>query len=207
MKSISMSRIWLRMRLAAARLFDDSPRHRGDRICHDRADHAGDVLWHGRVFIRRGGRPQGNAGGENAVRPDVAIAAGDDESSIFDRERYLSAKCLHRQHSDSAALCGNADAGDDYRNLCRLQQDCEGSMEQGATIGSGATQATLTTSAHNAGRCHCVAVDASGPANLSDLQRSELSLHADRRLRDGDGRRDIERCRLYAAASGRLHCL
>ena len=33
-------------------------RHRGDRICRDRADHAGDVLWNGRNFFGCLGRSQ-----------------------------------------------------------------------------------------------------------------------------------------------------
>ena len=53
-----------------------SQRNRGDRICRDRSADAGDVLWRGRIFFRRGGRPEGHADIENTIRSDGPIAVG-----------------------------------------------------------------------------------------------------------------------------------
>ena len=68
------------------------PRYRGDRIRHDRAADAGAVFRHGRVLVRRRGRPQGDADGADAVRPDVAEHLG---------HRRPADQLLQRQHRRS----------------------------------------------------------------------------------------------------------
>ena len=71
----TMSNMWLRARRSVDGLLQGLQRRRGDRIRHDRSADAGDVLRHGRVFIRRRGRSQGDAGRAHAVRSDVAVAS------------------------------------------------------------------------------------------------------------------------------------
>src|SRR6202035_3127480 len=65
------SRAVLRWRLAQG-----SQRYRGDRICRDRSDHAGDVLWHRRIFVRGGDRSQNYADGAYTCQSDVSRPVG-----------------------------------------------------------------------------------------------------------------------------------
>src|SRR5665213_1650607 len=126
-------------------------RHRRHRICGDRPADAGAVLRHGRIFIRRGDRPQGNADRKSPVRFDRPGGADDARRHLLDGGRHLSAECLHGRHEDRRSVSGDAHPGHDHRGLCRFQPGCEGSMSKAATVSASASQATLAASTRHAG--------------------------------------------------------
>ena len=179
----SISRMWLRARRSAAELLRDQQRHRGDRIRRDRADHAGDVLRHGGIFVRRGGRPQGHAGGANAVRPDLAIDVG---------RRHRHDQFLRRKRCDPDAVFRDADARPRSPNCMSIPTTLDGEVQW--------SKGYRRTARARYGTAVTIPIGACGRRDLSDLQRSQLSLHAGRRLCDGESRRYAERRRLYTAA-------
>ena len=91
---IDTSKIWLRVRHSLSGLLQGSQRYRGDRICRDRSDHAGDVLRHRRIFVRRGDRSQGHADGACACGSDVSIGR---RSTTADHSQFPRGK--RRDHA------------------------------------------------------------------------------------------------------------
>ncbi len=93
------------------------------------------------------------------------------------------------QHAIMTPYSGDADAGHDYRILCRSRPRSQGARCMGARD-SQATRASVHSSATSLRYRTALAVK----HTYLIFSEVQLSLHAHGRLRDGEGRCDIERC-------------